>query len=126
MQDGGRYDDYHRELADYEPIGRSIHSRRRTNVTRVLVVFAIAALILPGALSTYSLADGTAQRACEISAGVLVGEAHGSVARFQVFGPGLVSWECYAVTATGEAWVISLGAIPGLPSSLDGRVGAAS
>jgi hypothetical protein len=119
MQDGGRYDDYHRELADWEPIeGRPLRSRRRVYLFRVVVVLAIGALVLPGALSTWSLADATAQRACAISSGLVISEAHGSVARFEVFGPGVVSWECYAVSVSGEQWVVSLGAIPGMPSHL--------
>ena len=34
--------------------------------------------------------------------------------RFEIMGPGVMGWECYAVTATGERHLTSLGLLPGL------------
>ena len=109
-------EEYHPELANYEPHERPIRSARTMFAMRVLVFAAIAGLVLPGVITTYSFAASTAQQACAVWVDYQLPQQHTSVAKFQVFGPGVIGWECYAVTADGTQHVTSLGLLPGLNS----------
>jgi hypothetical protein len=98
------------ELAGYEPTdGRPLRGR-------VVVVLGLVGLVLPGILTTITVGSRTAQASCAIWVTYEDPGAHGSVARFQVFGPGFVGWECYTTGAFGgDHHVASLGLIPGAP-----------
>lgn len=109
------------ELAGYEPHReRPTRSRRRVRLLRVFVVLGIAALVLPGILTTYSLAKSTAQAACAATVAGLSRTLTASSTRvqFEFFGPGGVGWQCYTVGAYGgdRMPVAPLGLIPSYPS----------
>lgn len=104
------------ELRDSEPDDRPLRSRRFTTVLRVMVILGVLGLVLPGALSTYRVQEITAQAACEIWVAYEVAGPSGADARFEVFGPGFIGWECYSVGAFGDdGHIASLGLIPGPP-----------
>jgi hypothetical protein len=114
-------EDYHPELANYEPHERPVRSPRRMFALRVLVIVAIAGLVLPGVITTYTFAQSSAQNACAVWVGHEVAEQHTSYAKFQ----GL-SWECYVVTAEGTSHVTSLGFLPGLDADQAREIGIGS
>lgn len=112
------YDD-EPELAGYEPHGdRPLRSARTVRLMRAVVVLGIVALVLPGILTTYSLATSTAGAACAANVAYRVPSATGSSVRFELFGPGGVGWVCYSVGAYGgdRRPVAPLGLIPTYPS----------
>ncbi|MDM4762801.1 hypothetical protein QT381_07250 [Galbitalea sp. SE-J8] len=118
-------DEYHPELAEYEPFEPHRRSRRRSYLLRVVVIVAVLALVLPGVLTTYGLASSTAARACVAWARQIVDEQHRTDARWEWAGPGGMGWQCYAYTAEGERFVRSLGPIPVAPELIGvGAVGA--
>lgn len=107
-------EDYHPELADYEPHERRSRSPRTMFAMRALVILAIAALVLPGVITTATFANSSAQNACALWVDHQVDQQHRSFARFEFFGSGSIGWECYAVTGDGEVHMTSLGLLPGL------------
>jgi len=106
--------DEHPELTGYEPGGhRPLRHPRMLLAMRVLVVLGIVALVLPGVLTTVSVGRATAARACDGWVARAQPEATGGDARFELFGPGGVGWQCYSVGAFGgDDLVVSLGLIP--------------
>ena len=114
-------EDYHSELANYEPHERPIRSPRRLFAMRVLVVIAIAGLVLPGVITTYTFAQSSAQNACAVWVNHEVAQQHTSFAKLEV-----LSWECYAVTADGTTHITSLGMLPGLDAEQAREVGIGS
>lgn len=109
----------HPELDGYEPAEeRPLRSRRTTLMMRAVVVVTLVALILPGILSAMSFAQATAQNACAAWVAYEVPEQRRAIVRFETFGPGVLGWECYAVTATGESHIVSLGLTPSGPPAL--------
>jgi hypothetical protein len=108
-------EDYHPELANYEPHEpRPVRSRARQNVLRGVVLLAITALVLPGIITTWTFASQAATASCNVWAQYQVPEQHRTEVQFEVLGPGVIGWECYATTATGERHLTSLGLLPGL------------
>jgi hypothetical protein len=107
----------HPELDGYEASdNRPLRSRHLTTVMRVVVVLALVALVLPGIVTTMTVSASTAQSACEAWVAFEVDGASGAEARFEVFGPSGMGWECYSVGAFGgDEHVASLGLIPGPP-----------
>ncbi|MHC5797368.1 hypothetical protein ACVXZ4_14540 [Lacisediminihabitans sp. FW035] len=106
------YDD-EPELAGYVPTEGAPRLRRMRLVLRIVVVVGIACLVLPGMLTTVSVAASTAQEACTAWVAYEAPEATGASARFELFGPGGPGWQCYTVGAFGgEKNVASLGLIP--------------
>lgn len=114
-------EDYHPELANYEPHERPIRSPRTLLFMRVLVIVAIAALVLPGVITTYTFAQSSAQNACAVWVNHEIAQQHTSFAKFQGF-----AWQCYAVTADGTTIVTSLGLLPGLNAEQAREVGIGS
>jgi hypothetical protein len=78
------------------------------------VLLAITALVLPGIITTWTFASQAATASCGVWARYQVPEQHRTEVRFEVFGPGVMGWECYSITATGEKHLTSLGLLPGL------------
>ena len=109
-------DDYHPELAEYEPgDARPSRSVLRRRVMRVMVVLGLTALILPGVLVTIRVQETTAAAACRYVVQTQDTEAIGSTSRFELTGPDGPGWYCYAVRFGGtEILLRSLGLIPGL------------
>ena len=113
----GRVTDGHPELNEYEPgNGKPLRSKHTLRAMRVVVVLAILGLVLPGVVSTLSVASATAQSACETWVAYEVDGASGVEVRFEAFGPGGLGWECYSDGAFGgDRHIVSLGLIPGTP-----------
>ena len=106
-------DDEEPELAGYVPTEGVPRRRRMQFVLRIVVVVGIACLVLPGMLTTLSVASSTAQEACNAWVGYEAPEATRASARFELFGTGGPGWQCYTVGAFGgEKNVASLGLIP--------------
>lgn len=115
-------DEYHRELAEYEPgDGRPVHSGARLRAMRIMVTLALVALILPGVLVTVSTQMATADAACRIVVARTAPDAIAAIARFELAGAGGPGWYCYAQQYGGaEVLLRSIGLIPGL-SDVPGR-----
>ena len=106
-------DDEEPELAGYVPTEGIPRRRRMRLVLRIVVVVGIACLVLPGMLTTLSVASSTAQEACNAWVRYEAPEATRASARFELFGAGGPGWQCYTVGAFGgEKNVASLGLIP--------------
>ena len=105
----------HPELAGYDPTDdRPLPGRkRRLLIMRIIVLLGIIALVLPGIVTTISVGSSTAATACAAWVRHSAPDASGSSARFEIFGPGGIGWECYSVAAFGhDQHVASLGLIP--------------
>lgn len=109
-------DEYHPELAEYEPgDGRPVHSVARRRAMRIMVTLGLTGLVLPGLLVTISTQISTAAAACRIVVGSAAPDSVGAVARFEVAGAEGPGWYCYAQRyGGGEILLRSLGLIPGL------------
>ncbi|KQV07447.1 hypothetical protein [Leifsonia sp. Root112D2] len=105
------------ELLGYEPMEqRPLYSRRRRQAMRVLVLVAVAALVVPGILSTVSLAANTAQQTCAVYVARYQPNAVGASVHFDLFGPRGPGWDCYTLdTAQNETFLVLLGLIPSAP-----------
>ncbi|MBX3098472.1 MAG: hypothetical protein KF761_02740 [Salinibacterium sp.] len=116
MADRDEYDDEPEpELAGYQPPGdRPLRSPHLTTAMRVIVVIGLVGLLLPGILVTLSTAGRTATVTCSIYTAYYAPEAVSFSARFELFSPAGIGWNCYAVNYGGsEVLVRSLGLIPG-------------
>jgi hypothetical protein len=109
--------DEHPELSGYEPgDGRPLRSKHTVTMMRVVVVLALVGLVLPGIVTTWSVAASSAQSACAVWVAYSVAGDSGADARFELFGPGTIGWECYSDGAFGgDRHIVSLGLIPGPP-----------
>lgn len=112
-----KFDDDEPELAGYVPIERSsLHGQRRQRAMRILVLVAVAALVIPGVLSTLSLAQHTAEHTCAVYVRRYQPRAVGSASHFDLFGPRGPGWDCYSVdSARNETFLVLLGLIPSAP-----------
>ena len=106
------------ELAGYEDDDeRPLRGRRRSLVLRAIVILGLISLILPGLVTTVSVANASANASCAALVRYSVPDATGSSARFQLFGDGGFGCQCYSVGAFGgDRHVASLGLIPGAPT----------
>ncbi|MCW4386412.1 hypothetical protein OH146_11575 [Salinibacterium sp. SYSU T00001] len=107
----------HPELDGYEPYEeRPRRSGRRMLLLRAVVLVAVLALLLPGLVTTVSLGARNAELACDFRGALLQPGANRYEARFELFGPGGIGWECYATDQLGdERHVTSMGLIPVAP-----------
>ncbi|TQL47238.1 hypothetical protein FB562_0291 [Homoserinimonas aerilata] len=106
-----------RELDEFEPFQpRPMRSRTRTWVLRTVVLLAVLALVLPGVITTISIAGSNAARACAYLVSIAEPSAHATEVHFEAFGPGGLGWECYAVDPfDADHHIASLGLIPVAP-----------
>lgn len=103
------------DAADSQTDDRPLYSKRRRTALRVVVLVAVAALVLPVLINLYSVSAATAANACRSAVAYEVPDARGATVRFELFGPGFLGWECYAVGAFGgDRHVVSLGLVPGM------------
>jgi hypothetical protein len=110
--------DYHPELAGYEPSdGKPLRSPAARSMLRCVVVLGVIALVLPEVFTTASVANATAQASCLRWVAYQVPEPSRAEARFELFGPGFIGWECYSVGGIdGDQHIASLGLIPSPPT----------
>ena len=106
--------DEHPELMGYEPgDGRPLRSPHLLRAMRIIVIVGIIALVLPGLVTTISVGATTANTACRNWVAYERPDASGADARFELFGPGGIGWQCYSVGGFGgDDLVASLGIIP--------------
>jgi hypothetical protein len=109
-------DEYHRELAEYEPgDGPSVRHRMRVRVMRVFVVLGLVGLVLPGIIVTIGTQLRTSDAACRYVVAHKAPDSVAAIARFELFGANGPGWYCYAEEFNGaETLVQALGLIPGL------------
>jgi hypothetical protein len=109
-------DEYHRELAEYDPgDGRPVNSVARVRALRIMVVLGLIGLLLPGLLVTVSTQLATADTACRIVVVQTAPDSVGSTARFELAGGDGPGWYCYADRFGGDQLLLGfLGLIPGL------------
>ena len=108
--------DFHPELSGYEPTdsARPLRGRRMVLVMRITVILGLAALLVPGVLTTLSIASATAATACAAAATRYYPFSQGTDARFELAGAGGLGWQCYAIDRNERrTFVIPLGIIPG-------------
>ena len=108
--------DFHPELSGYEPpdASRPLRGRRTVLLIRVAVVLGLVALVVPGILTTLSIATATAVRACTSAVARYYPGSEGIDARFEFSGAGGFGWQCYAIDQNErETFVVPLGIIPG-------------
>lgn len=96
---------------------RPLYGKRRKRLIRALVFITVGAMLLPGLLSLYTVSAAAATRACVVATIHEAPDASGVSAPFELFGPGILGWECYATgTFGGNRHIMSLGLFPGLVS----------
>jgi hypothetical protein len=110
------YDD-EPELAGYDPgDGRPLRSPRLLLAMRLIVVVGLIALVLPGIITTVSVAAESAQASCKRWVGYEEPSSPGSNSVFEIFGAHGTGWQCYTSGMFGgDEFVVSLGIIPGMP-----------
>ncbi|GAA1837166.1 hypothetical protein [Agromyces salentinus] len=91
----------HPELAGYEPAGGDRRPRRQ-RVIRVFVVLALAGMVLPIVLSTFSVAATTARNTCSAFASAAIRGEVTTDAPLELFAAGGPGWQCYMVTENGD------------------------
>ena len=109
------YED-HPELVGYEAgDGRPLRSRRMIVATRLIVVLALVALIVPEIVTQVMVVSNAAQESCRRWVRYEDPGAGHNVT-FELFGQGGVGWQCYAVGGFGGGkYIAPLGLIPGTP-----------
>ena len=108
--------DFHPELSGYEPTdsSRPLRGRRMMLLMRLTVMLGLVALVVPGVLTTLSIASATAARSCAAAVSRYYPFATGLDARFELAGAGGFGWQCYAVDLNErQTFVMPLGIIPG-------------
>jgi hypothetical protein len=104
------------DSSEYDDESRSPRFQVRRRIMQFVVTLAIAALVLPGLLVTWTTQVRTAQYACQIATAYYAPGATGSDARFSLVPAPLAGWNCYAVMFDqSEFFVANLGVIPGAP-----------
>ncbi|GAA1503480.1 hypothetical protein BJ978_003175 [Agromyces terreus] len=108
----------HPELAGYEPVDRPRRPGRR-RAMRVAVFLALAAMVLPIVLSTFSVATSTARSTCTAFATAAAGATGGEFttdAPFELFAAGGPGWQCYVITENGaRRHLANFGLFPATP-----------
>ncbi len=108
---------------DAGPDDRPLYGQRRKRFIRGVVYIAVGAMMLPILAGLYSVNAAAAARACVIATINAAPDATGTAVPFEIFGPGIIGWECYATgTFGGDRHIISLGLLPGFVSLPTGGV----
>lgn len=105
------------EERDADLSDKPLYGKRRKRLIRAFVFITVGAMLLPALASLYSVSASAAQRTCVIAVIHEAPDATGYSAPFQMFGPGIVGWECYATgTFGGDRHIASFGIFPGFYS----------
>lgn len=103
------------EESDADLGERPLYSKRRKRLIRAFVYITVGAMLLPALASLYTVSASAAERACVVEIIHETQDATGYSVPFQLFGPGIIGWECYATgTFGGDRHIASLGLFPGL------------
>ena len=116
--------DNHPELAGYQPYeDKPLRGRKFSFLLRIVVVLAVLGLVLPGVFTTVSVGARNAQLACDYRGAIAVPGAPSYDARWELFGPGGIGYECYALDQLGNRiHVDSMGLIPVAPGVSSPRI----
>lgn len=99
---------------DSEADERPLYGKRRQVLLRLVVFLGLGVMVLPIVANLITVTVATAGDSCARAVAYLAPEATASSARFEVFGPGGIGWECYSVGAFGgDRHIATLGLIPG-------------
>lgn len=111
-------EDFPPELSDeWDEDARPSRFARRARLLKMIGLVALASLVLPGILVTWSTTRATATAACQIAVDYYAPAAEHSSARFEVFPVEIFGWTCHAGMADGTSLrVAHLGVIPGWPT----------
>lgn len=113
------------EESDADLGDRPLYSTRRKRLIRAFVLITVGAMMLPLLANLYTVSAATAAQACRVSIMQVAPDATGYSVPFQLFGPGIIGWECYALGAFGgDRHIVSLGIFPGLATLPTGGIGA--
>lgn len=114
----------HPELEGYEPFApKPLRPRWYRRAIQAAALLGVFLLVAPLVASQWRVASISAQNWCAKWVSFEVREPSVPVARFEVFGPGILGWECYATrTVDGDRYIGNLGIIPGAPDLPDGSV----
>ncbi len=94
---------------------RPLYGKRRKRIIRAFVLITVGAMMLPLLANLYAVSASAAANACIAAVHQVAPDAKGYSAPFQIFGPGVIGWECYATgTFGGDRHIFSLGIFPGL------------
>lgn len=113
-------DENPRELDEWEPYDARDDAatspwERRRRVMRIVALVTMIAMVVPGALTTWAIAQSTAERSCRIAVDYYANDRTPSRVAFELGSPDTLGWNCYALAPTGEVRVALLGLIPGPP-----------
>lgn len=105
------------EESDADLSDRPLYSTRRKRLIRAFVFITVGAMLLPALAGLYSVSVSAAERQCVVAVIHEAEDATGYRAPFQLFGPGIIGWECYATgTFGGDRHIVSFGLFPGFYS----------
>jgi hypothetical protein len=116
--------DDHPELDGYEPFEtRPLRSRWTRRAIQAAALLGVLLLLMPFFFSQQRVASLAADKWCAAWVRYEVPEPSTPHASFQLFGPSVIGWECYATHMIGgDRYIGSLGIIPG-PPVLDDHTG---
>jgi len=111
------------ELEGYEPHGaKPVPTNRRRRLIQGAALLGIVLLVLPLFAAQAQIAQSSATGWCSGWVKYEVPEPSVAEARFEVFGPSFIGWECYATNLVGgDRYIGPLGIIPGQPSIRSGN-----
>jgi len=102
--------------ADWEPDDDAPAPwQRRRRLMRAVALVTMLAMIVPGALTAWGVAQSTAERSCRIAVNFYANDRTPSRVAFELGSADTIGWNCYALAPTGEVRVALLGLIPGPP-----------
>ena len=102
----------HPELVGYVPTEGMPHRRRMRRIMRIVVIVAVAALILPTVLGTWSVANRSAASTCAALVQASGTGATGSSVAFDLFGDSGPQWYCSADFGGRTTVLGGIGVIP--------------
>jgi hypothetical protein len=88
---------------------------RRRRIMRLVALVTMIAMVVPGALTSWAIAQSTAERSCRIAVDFYANDRTPSRVAFELSASESLGWNCYALAPTGEVRVAILGLIPGPP-----------
>lgn len=108
----------HPELDGYEPFDeKPLRSPWVARGIKVAAVLGILLLVVPLVAQQFTIASRSAHNWCAAWVAYEINEPATPEARFEVFGPGFIGWECYGTKVIGgERYLGNLGLIPGPPT----------
>lgn len=112
----------HPELDEYEPHGeKPMRAPWTRRLIQLAAIIGILLLVMPLVASQARVANISAQDWCKRWVAFQLSEPGTPSARFELLGPGLLGWECYATGVVGgDVYLGNLGIIPGPPRVLLG------